>query len=191
MGTHGRGFFAGTRTALPVELAAFTGAADGRNARFAWTTASEINNAGFFLERLDGSLWTPASDLIAGHGTTTERHDYAHTVENLPSGRHTFRLRQVGIDGAMDFSQAVTVEIAPENGFELTLRGTRVSVSVAEPQRVVVSLYSLLGQRVAVLHQGDVTGSVEAVLPGDLAVGLYVVRADGETARKTLRVFVR
>ncbi|MCA0270393.1 MAG: hypothetical protein LCH53_14410, partial [Bacteroidetes bacterium] len=63
--------------ALPVELVSFTSSANNRSARLSWTTASETNNLGFVVEQQTGDAWNAVSNLIAGHGTTTERNDYA------------------------------------------------------------------------------------------------------------------
>ncbi len=66
-------------------------------------------------------------------------------------------------------------------------RRTALALDVAEAQTVTVEVFDVLGQRVAVLHDGPLTaGSHRLVLePGGLPTGMYVVRAVGEAFRLT------
>ena len=134
---------------LPVELAAFTATASGRTAHLSWTTASETNNVGFTVEHQTGDAqagaWTDASGLIAGRGTTTERHDYAFTATGLTAGRHTFRLRRADTDGTVHHSAPVKVEIGVETGLRLTVlegRGVRVETE----GEALVTVVDVLGR---------------------------------------------
>ncbi len=64
---------------LPVELSAFTAAADGQSAVLRWTTESETNNSGFAIETLRGNAWTELA-FVAGRGTTSERMSYEQRI---------------------------------------------------------------------------------------------------------------
>ncbi|MCA0267723.1 MAG: hypothetical protein LCH53_00635 [Bacteroidetes bacterium] len=169
---------------LPVELVAFAGRADGTTARLAWTTASETNNVGFVVERRQGDAWAAVSDLIAGHGTTTETHVYTFDVPDLAPGRHTFRLRQLDTDGTVAFSPETTVEIGFEGAFFASavypspVRGAAaVRVVTTAPDRLRAEVYDVLGRRVALVHDGPVMG--ETVFRLDAHAwrpGVYVLR---------------
>ena len=166
---------------LPVELAVFTGVADGTTARLAWTTLGETNNAGFAVEHERGGAWAEVG-FETGRGTTTERATYAHAVANLTPGTHRFRLRQVDFDGASHTSAAVEIAVALDVPLALTVRGTAVRVAMREAGAVRVEAFDALGRRVAVLFDGAL-GAGEAremsLDAGALARGVYVVRAVG------------
>ena len=67
----------------------------------------------------------------------------------------------------------------------------RVALATATPEVVRVEVYNTLGQRVAVLHDGMITGQVDLDLDASqFATGLYLVRATGETFSQTTRVTV-
>jgi len=177
---------------LPVELVNFAGVASGSTARLSWQTVSETNNLGFTVERLQGDNWSDASALIAGYGTTTEVHAYTFDVNGLAPGQHTFRLRQTDTDGSLHYSANVTVEIALETDYAVTLLGQRaVRVSVQEPQAVTVRVFDVLGRAVATLRTGDLSGTEDVLLPGGLASGSYLVRVEGERFAATKTLVVR
>lgn len=184
--------FETSKASLPVELVNFAGVASGSSARLSWATASETNNLGFTVERLQGDNWADASGLIAGHGTTTEAQAYAFDVNGLAPGTHTFRLRQTDTDGSLHYSANVTVEIALEATHAVTLLGQRaVRVSVQEPQAVSVRLFDVLGRQVAMLRAGELSGTEDVRLPSDLAAGAYLVRVEGERFVATKNLVVR
>lgn len=180
---------------LPVELVAFTGAASGRSARLSWTTASETNNTGFVVERQTGEgAWTDASGLIAGQGTTTERHDYAFEVAGLTAGRHMFRLRQSDTDGTVHHSAPLAMEIGTDGQTVVTVlangsRSPRVRIEGDGPVRA--EAYDVLGRRVGVVYEGAVSGTVEAPLPVGLTAGAYVVRVSSQGRTTSHGVVVR
>ena len=182
---------------LPVELTSFTGAADGSRAVLNWATASETNNDGFEVQmRSDATFRTV--DFVRGAGTTLEAQRYSFTTTALAPGDYTFRLRQVDLDGASEFSPVVELTIGLDGAFALALEGpnpfadqTALGLSVARAQNVEAGLYDLLGRKVATLHSGVVDGAVMlSVDASRLPAGLYVVRVQGETFRtsRTLTV---
>ncbi len=177
---------------LPVELTSFTGAADGSRAVLNWATASETNNEGFDVQmRSNGAFQTV--DFVRGAGTTLEARTYSFTTTALAPGDYTFRLRQVDLDGASEFSPVVELTIGLDGAFALALEGpnpfasqTSLGLSVAKSQAVDAGLYDLLGRRVATLMSGTVDGATTlSVDASTLPAGLYVVRVQGETFRTT------
>jgi hypothetical protein len=105
----------------PVELSSFTGRFRGDRVSLAWTTASEINNSGFIVDRrtTSNSEWNTLSALIPGHGTSTDAHEYALDDQHVQSGTiYEYRLRQIDNDGSNTALAAVTVAI-PARDFTL------------------------------------------------------------------------
>lgn len=95
---------------LPVELVDFEVHAQGRTALLHWQTASETNHAGFEIEHsLDGISWQLAGSIPA-HGVNAAA-EYEFQVAALLPGNHFFRLRQIDLDGASQYSDVRTVGI--------------------------------------------------------------------------------
>ncbi|GAB2958841.1 hypothetical protein GCM10027048_27470 [Hymenobacter coalescens] len=105
---------------LPVELVAFSAERRGEGALLRWTTAQETDNAYFEVEAsVDGQAFRPLG-RVAGHGSSSVRHDYQFTDAQLR--RHGvplvyYRLRQVDLDGDEHLSPVRTLQL--EAGSEL------------------------------------------------------------------------
>src|SRR5690606_26440652 len=103
---------------VPVELTAFTAAANDLNVTLNWTTATELNNSGFQVERSNGSEFQVVG-FVAGHGTTTEVKNYTFVDQNVEAGSYTYRLKQIDFDGSFEYSNNVEVEVLGVKEFAL------------------------------------------------------------------------
>lgn len=94
---------------LPVELLAFNAAPDGDEVRCTWTTATELSNDFFTVERsADGTVFTDIGE-VEGSGTSQAKHDYAFVDKEPLSGLSYYRLRQTDFDGTESWSEVVAV----------------------------------------------------------------------------------
>ena len=189
------------QTALPVELASFSGASTDRGVTLAWTTAAEEGNAGFQIEhRPPGAEGFDVAGFEPGAGTTSEAVRYQFLVPGTEPGRHAFRLRQIDTDGTEALSETIEVRVDLDGPFALSevypnpVRGRAVlNLRVREAQDVTATVYNLLGQQVSVLHSGTVTADrpLELRLKGSrLSSGVYFVRVDGERFRTVRKLMV-
>ena len=78
--------------------------------RLAWTTASETDNAGFYVEHRREGGWADLG-FVEGAGTTAEAQRYAFRATALEAGTHRFRLRQVDRDGTEHLSAEVELAV--------------------------------------------------------------------------------
>jgi hypothetical protein len=178
-----------------VELAGFEATLDGEAVRLEWTTATETNNAGFHVERAV-TTGGPFEQIgfVEGAGTTSEPQDYRFTDAQLPYEAETltYRLRQVDLDGAFEYSPEVEVTLATPEAFALQpafpnpsygATTLRFALPQAGPARLAV--YDVLGRRVRLLEHRDYPAGVHHLrwdghgaggVP--LASGLYFVRLE-------------
>lgn len=97
----------GTRlgSPLPVSLSSFRPVRDSATGQvvITWITESELNNAGFNIlrsESRDGDFQKVNVKLIAGHGTTSERHIYTYTDTTARSNVvYYYRIEDVSFAG--------------------------------------------------------------------------------------------
>jgi hypothetical protein len=168
---------------LPVQLVAFTAAAEGPAAvRLAWATASEKNSRYFEVERSADGVGFAAIGTVAAAGTTATARTYALRDAALPAGAAVlyYRLRQVDLDGTAHYSPVRSVAVAsgltlypnPTAGGAATLAGVVPGAAV--------QVLDGLG-RVAATATADATGT--ARVGAGLAPGVYVVRAGSAALR--------
>ena len=106
-------------TVLPVELTTFTANSDLNNVVLNWSTATEINNKGFEIQRSNGSQQFISIGFVEGKGTTTEVHNYSFTDSKLEQGKYSYRLKQIDLNGNVSISNEVNVTIFSPNMFSL------------------------------------------------------------------------
>ena len=206
--------FASDTNPLPVELSGFDATLDGEEAVLQWETVSETNNAGFEVQRADGSVnhsvetsrqdvstegsWETIATLD-GAGTTDTPQSYRFTDTDLPYAADSlrYRLRQVDVDGTESFSEAVTIarqvtaaELLPTYPNPVEGQAT-IRYAVPDRQDVRIALYDMLGRRVQMVTEGPAEGRTEQVLDvSGLASGTYFLRMQTDSHTETQRVTV-
>ncbi len=145
---------------LPVELTSFTAKAISDKVYLDWTTATEINNSGFGIERsFDGNTFFPIG-FIKGNGTTTEPKVYSFIddLEFNATQSIYYRLKQIDYDGSVNYSNIVTVVIEMPIEYALGQNypnpfnpSTKMKYSVPQNGLVMIKVYDLTGQEVATL----------------------------------------
>lgn len=90
---------------LPVELVSFGCSVDSlHNTRLDWSTASEINNTGFTVERsLDGIQFDSIA-FVPGAGTSNQFRNYSFEDNTTLGGDVYYRIKQVDADGSYTYS---------------------------------------------------------------------------------------
>ncbi len=145
---------------LPVELTSFTALASAGKVNLNWTTASEINNSGFEIERsFDGNSFFTVG-YVKGNGTTTEPRSYSFIDNIEANGTQTiyYRLKQVDYNGSFEYSDIVSVVFDLPTEYALGQNypnpfnpSTKIKYSVPQNGLVSIIVYDLTGQVVATL----------------------------------------
>jgi hypothetical protein len=170
---------------IPVELLAFNASIKKFGVEILWSTASELNNMGFEIQR---SINDPNDFVtvafIEGKGTSTEINYYAYTDNPQLSGvNHLFyRLKQIDFDGTSSYSDVVNVSYDVPAEFMLSQNypnpfnpSTRINYFVPQESFVSIKVYDFLGREVVVLvNENKTIGSYEMVFDASaLPSGTY------------------
>ena len=84
-----------------------------------WTTAAEINNAGFEIQRSANGRDYTAIGFTAGAGNTSEMQHYKYDDKNVIAGiRYYYRLEQIDFDGATEISNTVSAALAEKGNIK-------------------------------------------------------------------------
>lgn len=104
-------YVTGLGQVLPVELLTFTGErVNERDVLLKWATATEHNNAGFEVWRMnEGDADFAEVAWVDGAGDAQQRTDYAFTDANAAERTSYYKLKQVDSDGRSTWSPVVAV----------------------------------------------------------------------------------
>jgi len=166
----------GGENPLPVELTSFTASANGNQVTLLWTTATEVNNYGFEIERTPlippfGKGGTQGGwekiGFVAGSGNSNSVKEYSFTdIPNHSSTRPVlggiqsfqYRLKQIDNDGKFTYSKEIEVGDLRPSAFDLRQNypnpfnpSTVISYQVPVDTKVTLKLFDILGKEIAVL----------------------------------------
>jgi hypothetical protein len=174
-----------TTDIVPVELLAFNASVNGSQVQLLWSTASELNNLGFEIERSvnDQDNFTTVG-FVDGKGNSTEINYYSYTDNPQLSGvkQIYYRLKQVDFDGSFSYSSVENVSYDVPAEFVLSQNfpnpfnpSTRINYFVPSESFVSIKVYDFLGREVAELvNETKSTGSYELLFDASaLPSGTY------------------
>jgi len=173
---------------IPVELTSFTAIGSTNQVELNWTTATELNNNGFQIERSNGSEYRTVG-FVAGHGTSTNVHNYTFVDQNVEAGSYSYRLKQIDLDGTFEYSNTIEVEVLGLREFALGQNypnpfnpSTTINFSLAVDSKVSLKVFNVLGQEVASLVNGQMSAGSQKISfdASSLNSGVYFYRLDAD-----------
>jgi len=185
---------------LPVELIYFVGDVIDSAVELRWGTATETNNLGFDIMRKDTSMNWNAIGFVLGsmHSESPKDYFFRDNTINV-NGEYFYQLKQIDNTGDFEYSDTVKVnvgfvtslkenyqtkDINPES-FELFQNypnpfnpETNISFNINERSFVKLKLFSINGEELEVLINGEVIEGTHSVKfnPNSLSSGIYIYK---------------
>jgi len=179
-------------TPLPVELASFDATINGDKVMLNWSTAVEINNYGFEVERAEGGNNEPESSdrfikigFVEGNGNSNSPKDYSFTDIPNKGNILNYRIKQIDNDGKYQYSDIVEVTIGIPTKYELKQNypnpfnpTTKIVYNIPNDGLVTLTVYDILGNEVEnLVNENQKAGSYEINFDGSkLASGVYICK---------------
>ena len=139
----------------PVEFIDFTGQQKGSGISLNWSTAQEINNSYFNVQRsADGNTdWNTIAN-VTGAGNSQTVKNYSAFDASPISGMNYYRIQQVDLDGNFKFSKTISVRSTLDNTSVSVLANPfyntlSVNFSSSTPQMVSANLFDITGKQIA------------------------------------------
>ncbi len=178
--------------ATPVELTSFRCTISSNKIILLWLTATETNNRGFEVERkLAGDTLPPYNEnegwqkigFVEGNGTTTSEHSYTFSDTDVLTGKYLYRLKQIDLDGHLEYSNEIEAEITAPDKYFLEQNypnpfnpATSIGYSLKNDGFVSLKIYNILGQEAAdLVHKNQKAGYYTVSFnASELPSGVYI-----------------
>ena len=177
---------------LPVELNSFTANLSEDKVYLSWSTATELNNNGFEIERAllkekgKENLLYRTIGFVKGQGNSQEISNYSF-VDKFPEGGISYyRLKQIDFNGDTKFFGPVSVEYSGVLDYELSQNfpnpfnpSTKISFSIPKAGHVTLKVYNVLGIEIARLLSNYIEAGKHSVdfstesLGNKIGAGVY------------------
>ncbi len=198
---------------LPVSLTSFVADGKGGVVTLTWRTESETENLGFIIERqlrvtsseLPARMirsggrvvdWDEIAsytivDALAGHGSTSEAHEYTYTdAAVVPGATYLYRLADVDYSGKVVWHKEVKVKVEAQTAQMPVKFGLQpaypnpfnpsvtIPYGLAEDGNMSLKVYNLRGELVNVLMNAYALKGTYSYnwQPRNLSAGIYLVR---------------
>ena len=171
---------------IPVELVNFSANVSNSFVTLNWSTASEMNNKGFQVERCEkrearSEKWENIG-FVEGNGTTAERSNYSFVDKSIKSGKYNYRLKQVDFNGSFTYSNEIEVDLTAPDEYALSQNypnpfnpTTTINYQLPVKGYVTLKVFDILGNEVATLVNENKEPGVYKVQfgAGTLSSGVY------------------
>ncbi len=166
---------------LPVTFLNFDGVLENGKALLSWRTATELNNKGFKVERSYDGRTFAGIGFVPGHGNASLVNDYNYTDIKVQSGYNFYRLKQMDIDGNINYSSTIRLDF---KNFAWSVLGNPVTanswvqVQLAKSSKVALQIITSDGRVLQTINKGSLSAGTYSIplSLGNVASGIYVVR---------------
>ena len=176
-----------------------TATANGKEVTLNWSTATELNNQGFEVQRKFGSNNFMTIGSVKGHGTTTSPNQYSYVDKLADAGKYYYRLKQIDYSGTFEYSNEIEVEVRVLDNFTLEQNypnpfnpTTTIGYVLQGKSNAKLTLLNVIGEEIAVLvneeqdkgfHKIDFDAS-------NLSSGVYFYRINAGPSSSSGQVYV-
>ena len=152
---------AGFNNVVPVELVSFNYSINGSDVVLKWITSTELNNAGFHVEKQKSNDnknegWQSIG-FVEGAGTSSEMNSYSFVDKISTEGKLYYRFKQIDFNGNFKYSPIIEIFNTPIE-FNLAQNfpnpfnpATKIKYAIGSNQFVSLKVYDVLGNEVVTL----------------------------------------
>ncbi len=185
---------ANINSVLPTELLNFDAEKVNEHVHVSWSTASEVNNDYFVVERSNDAQNFEPIGYLNGAGTSVSTINYDFIDDTPLSGISYYRLTQVDFDGSTMIYGPKMVEFnEDEAGFALNSAYTfedELNISVNNPDKTAYNIFILDTKGRQVLEHKS-SNDREVIDISDVSTGIYFVKLVSGNRISTKKLFIK
>jgi len=176
---------------LPLSLLQFNGNSNSNDITLAWKTVNETNHSYFELEKsADGRNFNPLGRVSAQGGFSYLPFDYSYRDAAPIRGANFYRLKMVGSNGSISYSDIVKVLFGAK-GKPLFVSPnpavSEITVTAASKEYTLVTISNMAGR--VVLQQKMLTNN-QKIDVSTLSAGQYSITLTGASEKVTERLMI-
>lgn len=167
---------------LPVELISFNGMERNGNVLLHWTTAFEMNNNGFEIEKSEDGITWGTIGFVGGNNNTNTVSEYEFIDFRPLSGLNYYRLKQLDLNGQFEYSNIITIRITGPN-FPFTFFPSPVNkdlnliINSNLAEQGTVNIFEFSGKKLISLSPNFEKGENKITLNlSSLEAGIYFIQ---------------
>lgn len=165
---------------LPVELLSFTGEGHPNFNQLNWSTASEINNDFFTLERSNDGIKFQAVGTIDGNGNSSALNHYEFKDNFPPYKLNYYRLKQTDFDGTASYSKVIALNNDKSDMLNYLYNSSEHQILLHTNQTIEQLATVLLTDDTGrIIQQKKFSGNDLIMDVGHLAQGTYFLQVEG------------
>jgi hypothetical protein len=182
---------------MPVELVNFSAQVNHNIVTLVWNTATEVNNNGFEIERLQlSSVWNKVG-FVQGNGNSNVSRSYSFIDKPECGTKFQYRLKQIDRNGKYTYSNILNVVFGTPTAFELKQNypnpfnpSTKIVYNVPLNGKVTLIVYDIMGREVvSLVNENKMEGRYEVNLYGDrLVSGVYVCKMTAKNFTSSIKM---
>lgn len=183
-------------TALPIDLLTFEARPNGKNIVLDWSTATELNNKGFVIERSTDGTRFETIGWKDGAGNSSRQTNYTYTDNFVqPNQLYYYRLRQTDIDSRESLSAIRQARIGEVAALQATISPNpakgQVKVFVLGSKGLSnINLVNAKGQIVKKWNQLNCTTAPQVLDISRIAAGVYTIQVINKDAVLTEQLVI-
>ena len=181
-----------TNTPLPITLISFTASVVNGEVVLNWTTAAEMNNDYFTVQRSTAVAGWENIIKVQGAGTSDNTNSYSATDPSPNSGVSYYRLMQTDIDGKSTYSYVVAVNLGNKVSEILVYPNPakdQLWIKFVNPGKYDVTIFNSNGQ--SVIHPVSVYGINMELNVSELTSGMYILLISHDGMHETRKIMIR
>lgn len=180
---------------LPIQLLSFDAIENGNQVDIFWSTASEINNDYFVVERAIDNIEFEQIAIVDGAGNSSTELKYSIVDLNPVHGRSYYRLKQVDYNGIYSYSKTIEINFNNINDWNFKIvpnpaNTEWINLDFSQTLKNKASI-SIMDDKGSVIHQENISHEANSIsIKNNFRSGIYLVKLESAEFIKTQKLVI-